>query len=57
MKRREKEGEGVRERYTHLNAKFQRTVRRDDKAFLTDQWKEIEEKNRVRKTRLLFKEF
>ena len=44
-----------RERYTHLNAEFQRTVRRDKKAFLSDQCKEIEENNRMEKTRDLFK--
>ena len=42
-------------RYTHLNAEFQRTARRDKKAFLTDQWKEIEKNNRMEKTRDLFK--
>ena len=41
-KRREMKGKEEKERYTHLNAEFQRTVRRDKKAFLTDQWKEIE---------------
>ena len=41
-------------RYTHLNAEFQRTARRDKKAFLTDQWKEIEKNNRMEKTRDLF---
>ena len=46
---------GEKERYTHLNAEFQRTVRRDKKAFLTDQCKEIEENNRMGKTRHLFK--
>ena len=45
---------GERERYSHLNAEFQRTVRRDKKAFLSDQCKEIEENNRVGKTRDLF---
>ena len=43
------------ERYTHLNAEFQRIGRRDKKAFLSDQCKEIEENNRMRKTRVLFK--
>ena len=43
------------ERYTHLNAEFQRTARRDNKAFLSDQWKEIKENNRTGKTRDLFK--
>ena len=46
---------GEKERYTHLNAEFQRIARRDKKAFLSDQCKEIEEKNRMGKTRLLFK--
>ena len=46
---------GEKERYTHLNAKFQRTARRDKKAFLSDQCKEIEENNRMGKTRDLFK--
>ena len=54
-KRREAEGKGKEERYSHLNAEFQRTARRDKKAFLSDQCKEIEEKNRVGKTRALFK--
>ena len=49
------EGEGEKERYTHLNAKFQRIARRDKKAFLSDQCKEIEENNRMRKTREHFK--
>ena len=49
-------GKGERERYTHLNAEFQRIARRDKKAFLSDQCKEIEENNRMRKTRDLFKE-
>ena len=52
-KRREKKGE--RERYKHLNAEFQRIARRDKKAFLSDQCKEIEENNRMGKTRDLFK--
>ena len=47
--------EGEKERYTHLNAEFQRIVRRDEKAFLGDQCKEIEENNRMGKTRDLFK--
>ena len=55
MKRREEEGKGKKERYTHLNAEFQRIARRDKKAFLNDPCKEIEEKNRMRKTRDLFK--
>ena len=46
---------GEKERYTHLNAEFQRIARRDKKAFLSDQWKEIEENNRMVKTRDLFK--
>ena len=48
-------GKGEKERYTHLNAEFQRIARRDKKAFLSDQCKEIEESNRMRKTRDLFK--
>ena len=55
MKRREAKGKGEKERYTHLNAEFQRKARRDEKAFLSDQCKEIEENNRIRKTRDLFK--
>ena len=54
-KRREAKGNGEKERYTHLNAEFQRTARRDKKAFLNDQYKEIEENNRMGKTRDLFK--
>ena len=54
-KRREANGKGEKERYTHLNAEFQRTARRDKKAFLSDQCKEIEENNRMGKTRDLFK--
>ena len=54
-KRREGKGKGEKERYTHLNAEFQRIARRDRKAFLSDQWKEIEENNRMGKTRDLFK--
>ena len=50
-----REGKGEKERYTHLNAEFQRIVRRDKKAFLNDQCKEIEENNRMGKTRDLFK--
>ena len=53
--RREAKGKGEKERYTHLNAEFQRQARRDKKAFLSDQCKEIEEKNRMGKTRDLFK--
>ena len=51
VKRREAKSKGEKERYTHLKAEFQRTARRDKKAFLRDQCKEIEEKNRVAKTR------
>ena len=54
-KRREVKGKGEKERYTHLNAGFQRRARRDKKAFLSDQCKEIEESNRMGKTRDLFK--
>ena len=53
--RRDEKGKGEKERYTHLNADFQRTARRDKKAFLCDQCKEIEENNRTGKTRDLFK--
>ena len=56
VKRREAKSNGEKERYTHLNAEFQRIARRDKKAFLNDQCKEIEEKNRMGKTRDLFKE-
>ena len=55
MKRREAKGKGEKERYTHLNAEFQRMARRDKKAFPSDQCKEIEENNRMGKTRDLFK--
>ena len=55
MKRREAKGKGEKERYTYLNAEFQRTARREKKAFLSDQCKEIEENNRIGKTRDLFK--
>ena len=55
-KRREAKGKGEKERYTHLNAEFQRITRRDKKAFLSDQCKVIEEKNRMGKSRDLFKE-
>ena len=48
-------GKGEKERYTHLNAEFQRTAKRDKKAFLNDQCKEIEENDRMGKTRHLFK--
>ena len=54
-KRREVKGKGEKERYTHLNAEFQRTARRDKKVFLSYQCKEIEENNRIGKTRDLFK--
>ena len=56
MKRREAKSNGEKERYKHLNAQCQRTARRDKKAFFRDQCKEIEENNRMRKTRDLFKE-
>ena len=55
-KGREVKGKGEKERYTHLNAEFQRISRRDKRAFLSDQCKQIEEKNRTGKTRDLFKE-
>ena len=55
MKRREEKSKGGKDRYKHLNAEFQRIARRDKKAFLTDHCKEIEEKNRMGKTRDLFK--
>ena len=55
MKRREVKSKGEKERYTHLNAEFQRIARRDKKAFLSVQSKEIEENNRMGKTRDLFK--
>ena len=55
LKRREVKGKGEKERYTHLNAEFQRISRRDKKAFLSDQCEEIEENNRMGKTRDLFK--
>ena len=54
-KRREDKGKGEKERYNHLNAVFQRIARRDKKAFLSDQRKEIEENNKMGKTRDLFK--
>ena len=54
-KRREAKSKGEKERYKHLNAEFQRIARRDKKAFLSDQCKEIEENNRMGKTRDLFK--
>ena len=55
VKRREAKNKGEKERYTHLNAEFQRTARRDKKAFVSDQCKEIEENNRMGKTRDLVK--
>ena len=54
-KRRKSKGKGEKEIYTHLNAEFQRIARRDKKAFFSDQCKEIEENNRMGKTRDLFK--
>ena len=54
-KRREVKGKGEKKRYTHMNAEFQRIARRDKKAFLSDQCKEIEENNRMGNTRDLFK--
>ena len=54
-KRREVKGKGEKERYIHLNAEFQRIAKRDKKAFLGDQCKEIEQNNRMGKTRDLFK--
>ena len=55
MKRREVKGKGEKERYTHLNAEFQTIARRDKKTFLSDQCKEIEENNRMGKSRDVFK--
>ena len=55
MKRREAKNQREKERYKHLNAEFQRRARRDKKAFFSDQYKEIEENNRMGKTRDLFK--
>ena len=55
MKRRKAKGKGEKERYTHLNAESQRTTRRDKKAFLSNQCKEIEENNRMGKTKDPFK--
>ena len=55
VKRRETKDKGEKERYTHPNAEFQRIARRDKKAFLSDQCKEIEENNRIGKTRDVFK--
>ena len=55
MRRKEVKSKGEKERYTHLNAEFQRTARRDKKAFLSDQCKEIEENNRMGKKKDFFK--
>ena len=55
VKRREAKSKGEKERYTHLNAEFQKIARRDKKAFLNDECKEIEENNRMEKTRDVFK--
>ena len=55
MKRRQEKSKGEKERYTHLNTESQRIARRDKKALLNDQFKEIEENNRMGKTRDLFK--
>ena len=55
MKRREVKSKGEKEKYKHLNVEFQKIARRDKKAFLSDQCKEIEENNRMGKTRDLFK--
>ena len=55
VNKREVKGKGEKERYTHLNAEFQRIARRDKKAFFRDQCKEIEENNRMGKTRVFFK--
>ena len=55
VKRREAKSKGEKERYSYLNAEFQRTARRDKKAFLSDQCKETEENNRLEKTRDVFK--
>ena len=56
LKRREAKSKGEKERYKHLNSEFQRTARRDKKAFLSNQCKEMEENNRMGKTRVLFEE-
>ena len=55
VKRREVKNKGEKEKYIHLNAKFQRIARRDKKTFLSDQYKETEENNRIGRTRDLFK--
>ena len=57
VKKREVKSKAAKERYNHLNAEFQRIAKRDKKAFLSDQCKEIEENNRMGKTRDLFKKF
>ena len=57
MKRREVKSKGEKERYKHLNAEFQRTARRDKRDFLSDQCKEIEENNRMGKTRDKFRDY
>ena len=55
LRKGEAKGKGEKERYTHLNAEFQRTARRDKKAFLNDKCKEIEENSRIGKSRVMFK--
>ena len=55
VKRKEAKNKGEKERYKHMNAEFQRIARRDNKAFLSDQYKEIEENNRMGKTKDLLK--
>ena len=55
VKKREVKSKAGKRKYTHLNAKFQRIARRDKKVFLSDQWKDVEEENRMGKTRDLFK--
>ena len=55
MKRREEKGKGEKKRYTHLNAEIQRIAKRDKKTFLSDQCKEIQENNRMGKTRDMFR--
>ena len=55
MQRREMKNKGEKERYKHLNAEFQRIARRDKKEVLSDQWKEVEDNNRMGKTRDLFR--
>ena len=57
VKRNKMKSKGEKERYKHLNAEFQRIARRDNKAFVSDQCKEIEENNRMGKTRYLFKKY